>query len=93
MKRILMEGEIEKIYIQLVQGKTQNIEVLENVNCLHRCHHGIVVKTEVIMSESCGPFPGKTLVTFRIIFSLFLFAVIFPKSLQIAPPNSRILIF
>jgi hypothetical protein len=28
MKRILMEGEIEKIYIQLVQGKTQNIEIL-----------------------------------------------------------------
>ena len=26
MKRILMEGEIEKIYIQLVQGKTQNID-------------------------------------------------------------------
>ena len=40
------------------------------------------------MSESCGPFPGKTLVTFRIIFSLFLFAIIFSKSHQIAPPNS-----
>ena len=36
MKKILMEGEIEIIYIQLVQGKTQTIEVLENVNCLHR---------------------------------------------------------
>ena len=44
MKRILMEGEIEKIYIQLVEGKTQNIEELENVSCLHRCHHGIVLK-------------------------------------------------
>ena len=64
-----MKGEIEKIYIHLVQGKAQNIEVLENVNCLHRCHHGIVVKTEAIMSESCGAFPGKTLVTFGIIFS------------------------
>ena len=31
------------------------------------------------MSESCGPFPGKSLVTFRIIFSLFLFAIIFSK--------------
>ena len=38
VKRILMEGEIEKIYIQLVQGKTQNIEVLENVSCLRPCH-------------------------------------------------------
>ena len=32
MKGILMEGEIEKIYIQLVQGKTQNIEVLYYVS-------------------------------------------------------------
>ena len=31
MKRILMEGEIEKIYIQLVQGKTQNIEYCNNM--------------------------------------------------------------
>ena len=31
------------------------------------------------MSESCGPFPGKSLLTFRIIFSLFLFAIIFSK--------------
>ena len=43
------------------------------------------------MSESCGP--GKTLVTFRIIFSLFLFAIIFSKSLQIVPHNSLVLIF
>ena len=28
MKRIIMEGEIDKIYMQLVQCKTQNIEVL-----------------------------------------------------------------
>jgi hypothetical protein len=45
------------------------------------------------MVESCGAFPGKTLLTFRIIFSLFLFAIIFAKSLQIVPQNSLKLIF
>ena len=45
------------------------------------------------MGESCAPFPGKSLVTSRIIFSLFIFAIIFSKSLQIVPHNSLILIF
>jgi hypothetical protein len=46
------------------------------------------------MSESCGPFPGKSLVTFRIIFSLFIFAIIFQKSPYLASYqlNTHILI-
>ena len=31
------------------------------------------------MSEICGPLPGKSLVTFRIIVSLFFLAIIFSK--------------